>query len=34
LRGFSDVIVNGISIPNHLHSEVRKGADKSGKPVT
>ena len=34
LRGFSDVRVNGISIPYHVHDGVRKGSDKSGQPAT
>ena len=32
LRGFSDVLVNGISIPFHVHCDVEKGQDITGGP--
>ena len=30
--GFNDVIVNGISVPFHLHDKVKTGTDNTGKP--
>lgn len=32
LSGFSDVLVNGISVPFHTHNKVRAGTDNTGMP--
>lgn len=32
LTGFSDVLVDGVSVPFHVHGKVKAGTDSTGKP--